>query len=118
MKKRDQNIMILKDEYTPDRRNPPAGVRSHGSCLLRTLGTGYPVVNLSQDNVCRQNLTERTSGYQLTQVRHIVAGSVEGTGIELQTDDGEDDDGEEEEESDVDQRTDGLGDGGDNDLET
>ena len=57
-------------------------------------------------------------GARLTEVHHVVAGPVEGPGVELQPDDGEDDDGEEEEESNVDQRTDSLGDRGDDNLET
>ena len=57
-------------------------------------------------------------GAALTEVHHVVAGPVEGPGVELQSDDGEDDDGEEEEESNVDQRTDSLGDRGDDNLET
>ena len=55
---------------------------------------------------------------RLTEVHHVVAGPVERPGVELQSDDGEDDDGEEEEQSYVDQRTDSLGYGGDDDLET
>ena len=54
----------------------------------------------------------------LTEVHHVVAGPVERPGVELQSDDGEDDDGEEKEQSYVDQRTDSLGYGGDDDLET
>ena len=54
----------------------------------------------------------------LTEVGDVVAGGVERAGVELEPDDGEDDDGEEEEQSYVDQRTDSLGDGGDDNLET
>ena len=44
----------------------------------------------------------------LTQVVEPVAGLVQGPGVELQPDDGEDDDGEEQQQRDVGQRTDGL----------
>ena len=54
----------------------------------------------------------------LTEVSDVVAGGVECAGVELEPHDGEDDDGEEEEESNVDQRTDSLGDRGDDNLET
>ena len=46
--------------------------------------------------------------FLLTEVHHVVAGPVESPGVEFQSDNGEDDDGKEEE-SDVDERTDGLG---------
>ena len=57
-------------------------------------------------------------GGKLTQILQAVAGLVESPSVELQPDDGEDDDGKEEEESNVDQRTDSLGDRGDDNLET
>ena len=60
----------------------------------------------------------RYHGARLTEVHHVVAGPIERPGVELQSDDGEDDDGEEEEQSYVDQRTDSLGYGGDDHLET
>ena len=53
-----------------------------------------------------------------TQVHDVVAGFAESPGVELQPDDGEDDDGEEEEQRNVDQGTDGLGDGGHDHLQT
>ena len=56
--------------------------------------------------------------FLLTEVHHVVARPVESPGVEFQSDDGEDDDGKEEEESNVDQRTDSLGDRGDDNLET
>ena len=56
-------------------------------------------------------LTILELNYRLTQVHDIVAGSVEGAGVKLETDDGKDDDGEEEEEGDVDEGADGLGNG-------
>ena len=46
----------------------------------------------------------------LTQVVQLVASLVEGTGVELEADDGEDDDGEEQQKRDVDQRSNGLAD--------
>ena len=49
--------------------------------------------------------------YIYTQVHQVVAGSVEGPGVKLETNDGEDDDGKEKEERDVDKGTDSLGDG-------
>ena len=54
----------------------------------------------------------------LTQVFYVVAGSVEGSRVELEADDGEDDDREEEQESDVDEGPDGLADGAHDNLET
>ena len=48
---------------------------------------------------------------RLTQIVDIVAGLVQGSGIELEADNGKDDDGKEEEQGDVDQRPDGLGNG-------
>ena len=53
----------------------------------------------------------------LTQVVQPVAGGVEGSGEELETDDGENGDGEHEEEGDVGQRADGLDDGADHHLQ-
>ena len=53
----------------------------------------------------------------VTQVVKAVAGLVEGTGVELETDDGENEDSKEEEEGDVDQGTDGLPDGAHHNLE-
>ena len=53
-----------------------------------------------------------------TQVSDVIAGLVERPGVELKSDNGEDDDGEEEEQRDVDQGTDGLGDGGHDHLQT
>ena len=53
-----------------------------------------------------------------TQVHDVVAGFAESPGVELQPNDGEDDDGEEEEQRNVDQGTDGLGDGGHDHLQT
>ena len=53
-----------------------------------------------------------------TQVSDVIAGLVERPGVELKSDNGEDDDGEEEKQSYIDQRTDSLGYGGDDDLET
>ena len=53
-----------------------------------------------------------------TQVSDVIAGLVEGPGVELKADNGKDDDGEEEEQRDVDQGTDGLGDGGHDHLQT
>ena len=73
-------------------------------------------VNITSGNI--EISSEEESSEILTEVSDVIAGLVECSPIELEADDGEDDDGEEEEESDVDQRTDGLGDGGDNDLET
>ena len=55
---------------------------------------------------------------RLTQVFDVVAGPVECSGVELETDDGEDDDGEEKQKSNVDERTDGLADGAHHDLKT
>ena len=55
---------------------------------------------------------------RLTQVFDVVAGPVQCSGVELETDDGEDDDGEEKQKSDVDERTDGLADGAHHDLKT
>ena len=54
----------------------------------------------------------------LTQVVQPVAGLVQGSGVELEADDGEDDDREEQEKGDVDQGTDGLPDGAHHNLET
>ena len=54
----------------------------------------------------------------LTQIFDVVAGSVEGSGVELEADDGEDDDGEEEEQGDVDEGTNGLPDWTHHNLET
>ena len=53
----------------------------------------------------------------LTQVVQPVAGGVEGSGEELETDDGENGDGEHEEEGDVGQRADGLDDRADHHLQ-
>ena len=53
-----------------------------------------------------------------TQVSDVIAGLVERPGVELKADNGEDDDGEEEEQRNVDQGTDGLGDGGHDHLQT
>ena len=53
----------------------------------------------------------------LTQVVQPVAGGVEGSCEELETDDGENGDGEHEEEGDVGQRADGLDDGADDHLQ-
>ena len=53
-----------------------------------------------------------------TQVSDVIAGLVERPGVELKSDNGEDDDGEEEEQRNVDQGTDGLGDGGHDHLQT
>ena len=55
---------------------------------------------------------------RLTQVFDVVAGPVQCSGVELETDDGEDDDGEEKQKSNVDERTDGLADGAHHDLKT
>ena len=54
----------------------------------------------------------------LTEVSDVVACLVKCPPVKFEPDDGEDDDGEEEEQSDVDQRTDSLGYGGDDNLET
>ena len=98
---------------------PPAGVRSHRSCFLRSLCTRNTVVHFSEDDVCTDNrISQQVRPLSLTQVHHVVAGPVERPGVELQADDGEDDDGKEEEQSDVDQGTDSLGYGGYDDLET
>ena len=53
-----------------------------------------------------------------TQVSDVIAGLVERPGVELKSDNGKDDDGEEEEQRNVDQGTDGLGDGGHDHLQT
>ena len=53
-----------------------------------------------------------------TQVSDVIAGLVEGPGVELKADNGKDDDGEEEQQCNVDQGTDGLGDGGHDHLQT
>ena len=53
-----------------------------------------------------------------TQVSDVIAGLVERPGVELKADNGKDDDGEEEEQRNVDQGTDGLGDGGHDHLQT
>ena len=44
-----------------------------------------------------------------TQVSDVIAGLVEGPGVELQADDGEDDDGKEKQESNVNQGTNSFG---------
>ena len=53
---------------------------------------------------------------QLTEVRNWVAGFVEGPGVELQPDDGEDEDGEHDQQADLHQRGQGLQDGLQDDL--
>ena len=100
---------------------PPAGVRSHRSCFLRSLRTRNTVVHFSEDHICTDNISQLSSPSHwaaLTEVHHVVTGPVERPGVELQADDGEDDDGEEEEQCDVDQGPDSLGYGGDDNLET
>lgn len=58
-------------------------------------------------NGCMAGLSKHTI---LTEVVEAVAGSVEGTSVKLQPDDGEDDDSEEQQQGNVDQRTDGFSD--------
>ena len=59
-----------------------------------------------------------TSFVPLTEVRDVVAGGVERSGVELEPHDGEDDDGEEQEQRDVDQGADRLQDGRNHNLQT
>ena len=55
-------------------------------------------------------------GARLTEVHHVVAGPVEGPGVELQPDDGEDEDSEEEKKGDVDKRSNSFSNGAHNHL--
>ena len=54
----------------------------------------------------------------LTEIVEAVAGFVEGSGVELEADDGEYEDGKEEQEGDVDEGADGLSDGAHHNLQT
>ena len=73
-------------------------------------------VNITSEKI--EISSEEESSEILTEVSDVIAGLVECSPIELEADDGEDDDGEEEEQRNVDQGTDGLGDGGHDHLQT
>ena len=96
-----------------------------GWTLIAANGTRHSSLLLSENVVCKGEIGHRFTAQLLdvyyvypTQVSDVIAGLVERPGVELKSDDGKDDDGEEEEQRNVDQGTDGLGDGGHDHLQT